>query len=226
MVRKCLIIDNEDQTEEIEKLIRDAKNDGIELICEQFSVGDPEYIEVLTKGAIDIEKVISEYRRRFSGVVFHLVAFDYDFEDVKINGVELIRQLKANRIFRNTPKIVYSGLMDDILKTIIRDESRDNAVTRIKALVKNGVIDYLERDNRDIEIRNFFKTNIESTDLIIEEELKKFPDLIFEQNFINKNLVGKTFLEIAKHIEANDQIRNEFKKEIIQQTIAYLTTKI
>ena len=114
----------------------------------------------------------------------------WDFEDVKINGVELIRQLKANRIFRNTPKIVYSGLMDDILKTIIRDESRDNAVTRIKALVKNGVIDYLERDNRDIEIRNFFKTNIESTDLIIEEELKKFPDLIFEQNFRSNSSTG------------------------------------
>ena len=29
-----------------------------------------------------------------------------------------------------------------------------------------------------------------------------------------------------KNIEDNDQIRNEFKKEIIQQTIAYLTTKI
>ncbi|GGG56822.1 hypothetical protein [Bizionia arctica] len=225
MVRKCLIVDNEDQTEEIEKLIRDAKNDGIELVCEQFSVGNPEYSEFLTKGAIDIQKVLSEYRRRFSGNVFHLVAFDYQLDD-DINGVELIRQLKANKIFRTTPKIVYSGLMDDILKTIIRDESRDNAVTRIKALVKNGVIDYIERENRDIEIRNFFKTNIESTDLIIEEELKKFPDLVFEQNFINKNLEGKTFLEIAKYIEANDQIRNEFKKEIIQQTIAYLTIKI
>jgi CheY-like chemotaxis protein len=225
MIRKCLIIDNEDQTEEIEKLLRDAKNDGIELTCEQFSIGDPSYVEVLTEGEIDIKKVISEYRRRFNGDVFHLAAFDYQLDD-NINGVELIRQLKANKIFRTTPKIVYSGLMDDILKTIIRDESRDNAVTRIKALVKNGVIDYIERDNRDIEIRNFFKTNIESTDLIIEEELKKFPDLIFEQNFINKNLVGKTFLEIAKHIEANDQIRNEFKKEIIQQTIAYLTEKI
>jgi len=224
-MKNCLIIDNEDQTEEIEKLIRDAKHDGIDLTCEQFRIGDPEYVEVLTKGAIDISKVLAEYRRRFNGVVFHLVAFDYQLEDV-INGVELIRQLKANRIFRTTPIIVYSGLMDEILLTIIKDETKDNAVTRIKALVKNGVLDYLERDNRDFEIRKFFKTNIESTDLIIEEELKKFPELIFEQNFINEKLKDKTFIEIAEFLEANDQIRNEFKKEIIQQTIAYLTTKI
>lgn len=223
MMKKCLIIDNEDQTDEIEKLIRDAKNDGIELYCEQFSVGDPAYYEVLTKGAIDIDKVVNEYRRRFNGEVFHLIAFDYQLEDV-INGVELIRQLKANKIFKNTPKIVYSGLMDEILKSTIRDNSLDNAVTRIKALIKNGVLDYLERDNRDIEIINFFKTNIESTDLIIEEELRKFPDMIFDQNFITEKLKGKTFLEIAEFIEENDQIRNDFKREIIQQTVAYLTT--
>lgn len=225
MIRKCLIIDNEDQTEEIEKLVRDAQNEGIELVCEQFSIGDPAYVEVLTKGAIDIAKVVAEYRRKFNGDVFHLVAFDYQLEDV-INGVELIRQLKANRIFRTTPKIVYSGLMDEVLKSTIRDNTPDNAVTRIKALVKNGVLDYLERDNRDIEIIHFFKANIESADLIIEEMLRKFPNLTFNQNFINKELEGKTFLEIAEYIEANDQIRNEFKKEIIQQTLAYLTEKI
>lgn len=225
MIRKCLIVDNEDQTDEIEKLIRDAKNDGIELTCQQFSIGNPEYSEVLTRGAIDIQKVITEYRRRFSGEVFHLVAFDYQLED-NINGVELIRQLKANRIFKTTPKIVYSGLMDEILLTIIKDETKDKAVKRIKALVKNGVLDYIERDNRDTEIRNFFKTNIESTELIIEEELKKFPDLIFEQNFINDKLKDKTFLQIAEFLNTNDQIKNEFKKEIIQQTIAYLTIKI
>lgn len=223
-MRKCLIIDNEDQSEEIEKLIRDAKHNGVKLECEQFSIGNPAYDDVLTAGAIDINKVISEYKRRFNGKVFHLVAFDYDLEDKDINGVELIRKLKANNVFTNTPKIVYSGLMDEILKSTIRDNTIDNAVTRIKALIKNGVIDYLERDNRDIEIINFFKTNIESTDLIIEEELRKFPYMVFDQNFITEKLKGKTFIEIAEFIEQNDQIRNDFKKEIIQQTIAYLTS--
>ena len=63
-------------------------------------------------------------------------------------------------------------------------------------------------------------------DLIIEEILKKFPDLKFGNKFVRPNFNGKTFLEIAKFIENNDSIRNEFKKEIIEQVIAYLTEKI
>lgn len=61
--RSCLIIDNEDQTEEIEQLVRDAKHQGINLDCQQFEVGNTAYTEVLTSGKIDISKVEKEVKK-------------------------------------------------------------------------------------------------------------------------------------------------------------------
>jgi len=225
MIKKCLIIDNEDQTEEIEKLVRDAKNQGIKLECEQFNIGSPAYSNVLTNSKIDIEKVVLEYRRIFSGKTFHLIACDWDLED-DINGTELLRQLKHHRIFKHNPKIIYSGLMDNIIRDIIENNTVDKAIVKVKAIVKNGVIDYLERDNRDTEIINFFLSNEDSTDIIIEEELKKFPDLVFKNSFASNSFKGKTYAELSKLIEEDDILKNKFKREITQQVIAYLTEKI
>ena len=225
MMKKCIIFDNEDQTDEIEKLIRDGRNSGIEIECEQFNVGSTFFTEVLSAGKIDIDKVIIEYKKRFKGKTFQLAAFDWDLDDDKINGIELLRKLKANRILKNTPKIIYSGLLDEILAGI-EDLTKTDRINRIKTLINNDIRGYHERGNRDIEIIHFFSNELETLDLILEEELKKFPDLVFENRFVNKNFNGKTFLEIIDFLEHDDKIHNDFKKEIIQQVIAYLTEKI
>lgn len=225
MKKKCIIFDNEDQSESIEKLIRDGKLIGIEIDCEQFNVGSPELTEVLTNGEIDIDKVIVEYKRRYKKETFHLAAFDWQLDDDKIDGVELIRQLTHNKILKNTPKIIYSGLLNDILGDILKSENSKNQ-EKLTTLVNGDIRGFYKREKYDADILNFLSANDEHVDLIVEEELKKFPELIFKNSFTNNNFNGKTFLEIADFIENHDNIRNEFKKEIIQQVISYLTEKI
>jgi len=225
MIKRCIIFDDNDQSDEIEKLIRDGKNRGIEIICEQFNVGSPEFTEFLTDGEIDIAKVIYEYKKKYSGVTFHLAVFDWNLEDDKIDGIELIRQISHNKILRNTPKIVISAKLRIIINDIIKAKEAKR-IEKLTLLVNSDIKGYKEREHYENDIIEFFLSNEESLDLIIEEELRKFPGFIFENNFSNKNFNGKTFLEIAKFIENNDSIRNDFKKEIIQQVIAYLTEKI
>ena len=225
MVKKCIIFDNEDQSDEIVKLIRDGRNQGIAIECEQFNVGSTEYTEVLTKGEIDISKVISEYKRRFSGITFHLAVFDWDLNDEKINGIELIRQLNANRILYRTPKIVISALLKSILADIVKSDEQKR-IKQLTLLVNSNIIEYHEREKYEQDIINYFSKNEESLDLILEEEFKKFPKHIFRNSFSNKNFNGKTFLEIAEFLESADKIRNDFKKELIHQVLAYLTEKI
>lgn len=234
--RTCLIIDNEDQTEEIEKLVRDARYQGIELTCFQFNVGNTAFSQFLTNGYIDIDKVISEFRLKFKKQEFNIVAFDWDLEDEKITGVELIRHFNHQKIIRFSPKIVYSGVLDDVLKKIIQDNLeiknkskpvlKQNGVKQIKSLVRNKVFEYLDRDNRDSMILKFLKEDIQSTELIISQTLSKYPEFRFENNFINEKFNGKSFQEISDLLEANDILENEFKKEIIEQVISYLTEKI
>lgn len=221
--RTCLIIDNDDQSAEIEKLVRNAATSGINLECHQLSVGDPAHQEFLSDNKIDIDKVEHEFRQKFGNKNFDLVAFDYGLEDEKITGVELIRQLKARKLLRFSPKIVYSGLIDQILTEIM---SGEKAVRKIKTLIKDNVLEYLDRDSRDPMILKILKENIQSTELIIAELMNEFPDLKFENNFVNKNYNGKTYGEIAALLLDDDIKHSEFKREIISQVISYLTEKI
>ena len=72
----------------------------------------------------------------------------------------------------------------------------------------------------------FLKEEIQSTELIVIQVLEKYPELKFENNFVNEKFNGKTFQEIADFLKNNDSIAFEFKREIIHQVISYLTEKI
>nr|WP_321411883.1 hypothetical protein [uncultured Allomuricauda sp.] len=238
--RSCLIIDNEDQTEEIEQLVRDAKHQGIDLDCRQFEVGNTAYTEVLSLGNIDIDKVEKEVKKRYKNIVFDIIAFDYELDDEEINGVELLRNFNNKRLFRHTPKLVYSGVLDQVLKNIIEpnlgilkiDGQPDKAVikqkglAKIKSLIKYSVHEYLDRDDRDSIIIKFLKDDIQSTELIVTQALRRYPDFVFEQNFVNEKFNGMSFGDVADILDNNDILGVEFKREIIQQVIAYLTEKI
>lgn len=223
--KKCIIFDNEDQSEEIIKLIRDAHSKGIDIECDVFYVGSTFFTDVLTEGKIDIQKVVSEFKKSFGGQTYHLAAFDWSLDDDNINGVELIRQLSHNKILKNTPKLIYSGVLEDVLSGI-ENLSPSDRLNRIKPLINSKILGYYERTKRDEEIMLFFSQDIESLDLILEEQLRKYPDLIFEHKFVTDTLKGKSFLQVAEFIEEHDHIRNDLKKEIIQQVIAYMTENI
>ncbi len=238
--RTCLIIDNEDQTEEIEKLVRDSRNQGIDLDCRQFEVGNTSYSEVLSSGKIDIEKVESEVKKRYKHIAFDIIAFDYELDDEEINGVELLRHFNKKRIFKYSPKLVYSGVLDNVLKDIIEpsldilkvrnkpDKAiiKQSGLVKIKSLIRHRVFEYLDRDNRDSIIIKFLKEEIQSTELIVTQALRMYPEFKFDNNFVNDKFNGKTFEEVASFLEKDDKLGSEFKREIIQQVISYLTEKI
>ncbi len=224
--RSCLIIDNEDQSEEIEKLVRDARYIGIELECYQLNIGLTSFVEVLTENLIDRDKVASVFKERFGRRNFNVVAFDYDLDDTNIKGTDLIRIFNHHNLLKKSPKMVYSGLLDDVLKDIIKDLSLDKAVTKIKSMVRNKVIDYLDRDHRDAQILKFLNEDPVSSELLVSNILNTHPDLIFENNFVNDKFVGKRYSEVAEMLDDDITLDNEFKKEIIEQVISYLTEKI
>lgn len=231
MNKNCIIIDNEDQSEIIEKLIRDGKAKGITIDCEQFNVGSTFENDLLTDGVIDINKVVSEFKKRFKKQTFQLAAFDWDLSDPKIDGIELMRQFTHHKIFKNTPKLLYSGLLEDKLSSKIEeykkgDLSKKDLLDRIKTLINADIKGFVGRENYDRDIIGILEGTDETLDLIIEEELNKLPELRFSDKFVNDKFKGKTFLEIAIILEENDVLRNAFKKEIIQQVVAYLSEKI
>jgi hypothetical protein len=231
MNKKCIIIDNDDQTEEIKKLIRDAKAKGIIIECEQFNVGSTFDNDLLSDGVIDITKVVSEYKKRFGGQTFHLAAFDWDLSDDKIDGIELMRQLTHNRILKHTPKLLYSGLLEDKLASKL-DEYKDGGLTkkelldRIKTLINADIKGFVARENYETDIITILEGTEETLDLIIEEELNKFPNFVMANHVTNSTFRRKSYSELSEMLGTNNALRNEFKRELIQRIMAYLTETI
>ena len=135
-----------------------------------------------------------------------------------------LRKTKAKRF-------LYSGLLEDKLSSKL-DDFKNGVLTkgelldRVKTLIKADIKDFVARETYESDIIRILGGTDETLDLIIEDELSKFPEFIFSNKFVNEKFNGKTFLEIANIIEVHDGLRNDFKKEIIQQIIAYLTEKI
>lgn len=231
MQKRCLIIDNEEQLSSIEEIERLGRKKGLTIICDEFNVGSLEKDEFFTDNKIDISKVCNEFINKNSRVIYNIAAFDWDLGDDVINGVELIRKFQEKKILIHTPKILYSGLLKDKISEQLdkfKNEkiSKDSLTNWINTLVRVGAKNYVDRTKYEEEIVTQLSKTDETLDLIIEEELRKFPDLRFKNSFSAKSFNGKTFLEIAKAIEEDDFLRNDFKKEIIQQTISYLTEMV
>lgn len=231
MKKRILIIDNEPQTEEIEKMIRDAHNVGIELECDQYNVGSTEETDLLDKGFLNIEKVIQEYKKRYKGKSFSLIACDWDLNDDNIDGIELLRQFKAKNIWNNIPKMLYSGLLDEKLSEkleLYKSEKmpKDKLLSHIKLLINSDLRGFHKREDYDKHIISFLKDEEESLDIIVEDLLLKFPDFEFKGAWEHRSFSGKTFKEVADIISTDENLHKKFKRELIEECVAYLTKSI
>lgn len=230
MRKRILIIDNDPQSEEIEKMIRDAHHAGVKLECDQYNVGSTEETDLLDKGLLNIEKVIQEYKKRYAGRNYSLIACDWDLNDENVDGIELLRQFSANNIWKNTPKMLYSGLLDEKLNEKLESYksgklSKDKLLSQIKLLINSNLCGFHKREDYDKYIISFLKEE-ETLDVIVEDILLKFPDFKFKGDWIHRSFSGKTFKEVADIISKDENLHKRFKRELIEECMAYLTEQI
>jgi len=231
MKKRILIIDNEPQTEEIEKMIRDAHNEGIELECDQYNVGSTEETDLLEQGVLKIDKVINEYKKRYKGLSYSLIACDWELNDDNIDGIELLRQFNARNIWKHIPKMLYSGLLDEKLSEKLEsyksgELSKDRLLSHIKLLINSDLKGFHKREDYDRHIISFLKDGEETMDVIVEDILLKFPNFKFKGAWEHRSFAGKTFKEVADIISSDENLHKNFKRELIEECVAYLTKSI
>lgn len=231
MKKRILIIDNEPQTEEIEKMIRDAHNEGIELVCDQYNVGSTEETDLLEQGVLKIDKVINEYKKRYKGLSYSLIACDWELNDDNIDGIELMRQFNAHNIWKHIPKMLYSGLLDEKLSEKLEsyksgELSKGRLLSHIKLLINSDLKGFHKREDYDRHIISFLKDGEETMDVIVEDILLKFPNFKFKGAWEHRSFAGKTFKEVADIISSDENLHKNFKRELIEECVAYLTKSI
>lgn len=224
MVRRCLIIDNEDQIDNFDTIIREGQQKNVKIECFQFNIGSPSRQDLLTDGKIDIEKVIPVIKSEFKGITFDIIAFDWDYEDDSIDGVELIRQFTHHRIFPKTPKMLYSGLLKEQVRGYVDTYSNSQKRNftelwkKLYPLISLEIVCFVLRDAYEREIASFLSNRILDVNKLIIDELNKYPDLKFEDPHPRFN--GMLLSEIVELIETDSAVGDIFFKEIVERCIA------
>ena len=229
MDKRILVIDDEDQLDDLKELETLAGRNGINLTCMQFNVGSPNEPGLLTNNMIDIEKVKNAYKERFKGIEFNMVVCDWGLSDDFIDGAELMRRMVPDCFSVKTPRILYSGLLkekieeklDSYDKTI--DATKEPVIKYITSLIRSNYLAFEKREHLKSTILGHLKDS-EDLDFILLDTLNSYPDHILTVGHGHK-LEGKSFSEVARLIKAGDEVAYDFKKDIIQEVILYLTEK-
>lgn len=225
MDKTCLIIDNEDQTGEIETIQRIGKSKRLNVNCYQFNVGSTNRPDLLTDGKIDIAKVIDAFNNEFRYIPFHLIAFDWNLSDDSITGVELIRKFNSQNIRKNTPRLLYSGILKEEIASMLHEfkagtRPEIQLLNWLNTLIKVDIVDFVDRPEYANTVVSILEKTPESIEFAIEKELRKLSTLKFKSVF--PDFKDMTFQEIADEIEKDPNKGSVFKNEIINQTISFL----
>ena len=231
MDKLVLVIDDNDQSNVIRELERDAKKKGINLMCHQFNVGSPRESALLTEGKIDVEKVKAAYKKRFKdkGLVFNLILCDWDLSDEEIDGAELLRRMCNDCFSHKTPRILYSSLLKEMLEKQLnnydkeRDETKEPVIKYISSLINGNYLAFLGREDLKGPTLSYLR-NSESLDFLLEDVLRRYPHEIMAVGH-GHNLEGRPFGDVAQLIQTNDEVAYDFKRDIIQEVVLYLTER-
>ena len=225
MIKRCLIIDNEDQSASIETVMREGRKQGVIIECEEFRVGSIERNDLFTNDAIDLAKVENAFKTEFGGKHFDLIAFDWNLDDAEINGIELIRYFQNIKLRRSTPKILYSGILKEEIQSLFdkyqkKEIDKARVWNQISTLIQVDIKKFSDRGQYENAIIEIIKETTPSFDAILNKELLNYPDYKISGVFPQFN--NLTLKEIVHVIEKDASIALKFKTELIEQIIAYL----
>ena len=227
--KTILVIDDNDQKNYLDRIAKVAGQSGINMIYKQFNVGSPNEPDLLTDGNIDVNKVKAAYKERFKnrGIVFNMILCDWDLSDEFIDGAELIRRM-GNECFReDTPKILYSSLLREKLEEQLDkydkedDDTKEPVIKYIASLINGNYKGFVSRENLQPTVLGHLMDS-ENIDFLLLDALNRYPDQIMAVGH-GHNLEGRTFAEVAHMIETDNQVSYDFKRNIIQEVIQYLT---
>lgn len=223
------MIDDTDQTNELENLVFDAKRLGITLYCEQFNVGgrlEPDLIK--GDGSIDYDKTIQKFKERFSNKKFNLIVCDWELGSMQNDGVDLLKRLGNTCHVKDTDRLMYSGKLDikleDKLKEFKEGKIEFDPLKRyIKGLVVARFWDFVDRNEMRHTVLRYLK-EVESVDHIVTEVLMENRDLVFATGH-GHPLEGKTFDEVALITENDAMMMTNLKRNLVKEVMFYLTQK-
>ena len=222
MIQKILIlVDEQPQSSVLRNIEAILKNDGIELVYKEFN---PINYQKRENGEIlfDAESFKADlcglpYFTRLDSIVC-----DYNLIAGIIDGFQIIKIIKSINPNYKKQVILYSAQIESVIEDIIRTDDFEKQKENLKSLIECN-IDFRKRDNDYVQ--ELIKHIKKEKDFSFEDELVKWFSLRKEDtfNYLFPKYKGKKFEEIAYCLQKNTPDSIEFKKDLVEQIISYLS---
>lgn len=222
MIQKFLIlVDEQPQSSVLRNIETILKNDGIELVYKEFN---PINYQKRENGEIlfDVESFKADlcglpYFTRLDSIVC-----DYNLIAGIIDGFQIIKIIKSINPNYKKQVILYSAQIESVIEDIIRTDDFEKQKENLKSLIECN-IDFRKRDNDYVQ--ELIKHIKKEKDFSFEDELVKWFSLRKEDtfNYLFPKYKGKKFEEIAYCLQKNTPDSIEFKKDLVEQIISYLS---
>lgn len=214
MRKKCFIIDDDDQSEEIEKISALCLRKGISADFTPINPSDKEFFDANRKFNSQLfnEVLIRKIRKAT------LVACDYGL-GTQIDGLKVARTIRANNKLCRI--VLYSGKLSQIIKEVIgndREDGQEIVMTRIKDLVHANISDFIDRTEYSQAVVNQLSTI--SADQKLASLLETYPNLQFVAGEILFD--GMTFGDIAEKIREGTSQSEQILDRLLELLIAYV----
>lgn len=222
MTNKYLIlVDEQAQRDTLGRLKTTLRDDGFNLIYTEINPTD--YTK-RNSGEISFDK--EKFEKHINDIEYFrqtdIILCDYNLIKDVINGYEIIRIIRNLKYNKNKKIILYSAKIDDIIHDIItRDNDFDVTKENLKNLI-NSNIEFIRRDSYDSEVIKIIRKEPEFD---FENELTNWFYKRKDDTFcyLFPKYEGKSLGYIAEEIQQNSNESIAFKKELIEQIVAYLT---
>ncbi|MDQ3192756.1 MAG: hypothetical protein M3Q58_14270 [Bacteroidota bacterium] len=227
MAKQLLIIDNDDQSDAIDKIKKIAKEKGVDINCLQFNVGLPDGNDVIDKdGRIDMELVRDSFESLYGSRRFHAIAFDFRLNEPVggIDGIKLLEYFNTLEKTKKAKKILYSSELTEIVEEYLNNykatSNYEEAWSKFRTLINIEILGFHKKEEYEEKIVQYIgKINDTEEDFIVEE-LRSNKDLSFNPSI--EIYEGLTFDEIGDRIESGDSQSLKFKRKLIELAFAHL----
>jgi hypothetical protein len=224
-IKRCLIIDDEDQSSQINTLkSRLKKSDGIDLLCKQINPNDYSKIDPINGNSTFNEagffKQIKSILREGVTVIACDNGLKAGNEDIK--GYDLIcSQIRENMKYKNDV-ILYSGNLEAVLKEIFENENETDRINQAKKLVKSKITDFVKRSDANEGYIGVLQGLLKKDTFSVQNEISYWLSKLPNHKATFNDFEGKTFEQLQQEIEDDSHLGNNFQKQIIEQGISAL----
>jgi hypothetical protein len=227
MSKQLLIVDNDDQSEAIDKIYSVAKAKGIDIECHQLNIGLPDGGDVVDdNGKIDLNLVRNKLQNLYGDRRFHMIAFDFKLNDPEdgVDGVRLISAFNGNIKTSKAKKILYSSELTEIVEGYLErykeNSSFEQAWGKFKTLININILEFCRREDYELKIVEFIsKVPDDENDFLIDL-LRGYGDLSFIP--FDHNYEGYTLDQLADKLETGDDEAKKIRKNLIEFGVAKL----